>query len=72
MHVQILSARELILCDTKRNLIIRLALDKVSSNKTVANAILHEVAMMEEETKQNLENLNSIVGTPQRSNHSPN
>ena len=56
------------LCDAKRNLVIWLALNEVSINMSVANAILHEVAMMEDEIKQNMENLNSIEGTPQKSN----
>ena len=59
------------LCDTKRNLVIQLALEEVSKNKTFADIIVKEIASIEEEINKNLGKLKHLHETPQKSNQSP-
>ena len=63
------------LLDTKRNLILCLALDEVSKNKVLGDVIMKEVASIDEEITQNqgrIERMHAeMITTPLKSNTSP-
>jgi hypothetical protein len=58
--------------DLKRNLLLQLASSGASVNKPITDAILDEVQKIEMEIDENRNELNSVIGTPQKSNCSPN
>ena len=49
-------------------MLLQLASNDVSSNQTVMSAILNEVSMIKKEIEENAAELNSVIGTPQKSN----
>ena len=57
--------------DNKRNMVLRMVEPAVANNKTVIDAILHEVQGIEEEITENVEELNSLLSTPKKNNQSP-
>ena len=60
------------LCDMKRDLVIRLASSEISTNKTLSDVLLKEIAEIESEIYHNEEKITSMQGTPIKNNRSPN
>ena len=58
--------------DQKRNLLLQLASSGASINQTITDAILNEEQKIEMEFDENRNKPNSVIGTPQKSNRSPN
>ena len=50
--------------DTKRDLVIRLASSEISTNKTLPDVLLKEIAEIESEIYHNEEKITSMQGTP--------
>mgnify|MGYP006199143107 FL=1 len=75
-HVQALessiTSRIDTLCDMKRNLIIRLASNEVTTNIALHDVIVKEVEAIDEEINGNLDKIRTIHDTPQKCNRSPN
>ena len=56
--------------DNKRGMVIRLA-DPAMQNQVIIDAIMREVKGIEDEIDINVEELNSLVETPKKSNSTP-
>jgi hypothetical protein len=56
--------------DNKRAMVLWLA-DPAMQNQTIIDAVLHEVKRIENEIKFNVEEMNTLIATPTKSNHSP-
>jgi hypothetical protein len=57
--------------DNKRAMVLWLA-DPAMQNQTIIDAVLHEVKGIENEIKFNVEEMNSLIAMPMKSNLSPN
>lgn len=54
--------------DSKRDMVLRMVELTVGNNKVVFDAFLHEVKGIEDEIAGNVEELNSLLSTPKKSN----
>ncbi len=56
--------------ENKRGMVIRLA-DPAMQNQAIIDAVMREVKGIEDEIEMNMEELNSLVATPKKSNSTP-
>lgn len=56
--------------DNKKGMVIRLA-DRAMQNQAIINAVIRKVKGIEDEIEMNVEELNSLVATPTKSNRTP-
>ena len=57
--------------DSKRNMVLRIAEPSIAKNKTVIDVLMREVKDIENEIAEKVEELNTIMSTPKKSNQSP-
>ncbi len=57
--------------DNKRTMVLRMADPSIANNQAVLNVKIREVKGIEDEIADNVEELNSMIVTPKKSNRSP-
>ena len=71
VHVSEIHERIFCLHDTKREMALRMSELNVIINQVIADAILHEMQVIEAEIASHTEEINSLAATPTKSNCSP-
>ena len=71
--VRVSEINERIFClrDTKREMALCMSELNVINNQVIVDAILHEMQGIEAEIASHTEEINSLMATPTKSNHSP-